>query len=203
MGKEHSRVNGIIRLYSSQMPPVLEAIKRDGACMSKAAYVKKKYQESAGSFLPVYEWFAKEAAKIVPRPEGAELPYWAFENLYSIDASGPEDHVLTLDVPAGQVVLFDMFDWTKLMRFEYLGESKEEETEFKEQLRECGLKEYDVMMSRFYPEWKQKILESWKRLFRHHEALLAGDRSGVGSVQAALWKIDKEWIENYKAISSL
>jgi len=194
MGKEHIEINDTIRLYTSQMPPVLDAIEKDGFCVSKASYVERKYQESAKSFLTVYQWFAKNAAEIVPKPEGAELPYWAFEDLYNVDASDADDHVLTLDVPKDQVLLFDMYDWTKIMRFEYLGETKAEEEDFKEQLRQCGLREYDVMMSHFYPEWKQKIQDSWKRLFRHHKALLSGDKSGVGSVQAALWKIEKDWI---------
>lgn len=194
MGEKYNPLGDTIRLYTSQTPPVLEAIEKDGFCLSKTAYVQKKYQESAKSFLLVYQWFAGKAAGIVPRPEGAELPYWAFEDIYSADASGQEDRVLTLDVPKDQVILFDLYDWTKLMRFEYLGGTEREEAAFKEQLRLCGLKEYDVMMSQFYPEWKQKILTSWERLFRHHSALLAGGRSGVGSVQAALWKIEKEWI---------
>lgn len=194
MGNEYHQIEHTIRLYTAQMPPVLEAIRRDGFCTSRASYVQKKYEESAGSFLEVYQWFAKEAAKTVPLPDGAELPYWAFEDIYNVEASDQDDHVLTLDVPKDQVILFDMFDWTKLMRFEYLGETPQEEKAFKEELRECGLREYDVMMSRFYPEWKARILASWERLFRHHEALLRGDHTGVHSVQAALWKIEKEWI---------
>lgn len=194
MGETYHTPGDVIRLYTSQTKPVLDAIEKDGFCLSKAAYVQNKYQESAKSFLLVYQWFAGKAAKLVPRPEGAELPYWAFEDIYSADASGQEDRILTLDVPKSQVILFDMYDWMKLMRLEYLGETEREEAEFKEQLHLCGLKEYDVMMSHFYPEWKNQILASWQRLFCHHSALLAGDRSGVGSVQAALWKIERAWI---------
>ena len=195
MGEERHLLTNTIRLYTSQMPPVLSAIERDGFCMSKEAYVQRKYQESASSFLTVYEWFAKKAATIVPKPDGAELPYWAFEDIYNVDASNCDDHVLTLDVPRNQVVLFDMYDWTKLMQFSYLGETEQEEKEFKEQLSQCGLTEYDVMMSQFYPEWKQKIFASWERLFCHHDALIRGEKTAARSVQAALWKIEKDWIE--------
>lgn len=196
MGKERDLLEETIRLYSPQMPPVLQAIEQDGVCTSRAAFVEKKYQESAKSFLIAYQWFAKKASEIVPKPVGAELPYWAFEDLSCVDASGPDNRILVLDVPKNQVVLFDMYDWTRILRFEYLGETEREEKEFKEYLRQCGLKEYDVMMSQFYPELRQKLYTSWERLFRHHSALLAGDKSSVGSVQAALWKIEKSWISN-------
>lgn len=195
MGKECHLLKDTIRLYTAQMPVVLDALERDGVCMSKSAYVERKYQESARSFLIVYQWFAEKAAQLVPRPEGAELPYWAFADLYNVDASDTNEQVLTMEVPVGEAVLFDMYDWTKLLQLSYLGETEQEEREFKEQLRQCGLTEYDVMMSRFYPEWQQKIYASWERLFRHHHALQAGDESGVRSVQAALWKLDKKWVE--------
>ena len=50
------------------------------------------------------------------------------------------------------------------------------------------------MSTAFYPQQRQEILDSWQRLFRHHAALLAGDRTGVGGVQAGLWCIRREWI---------
>ena len=52
----------------------------------------------------------------------------------------------------------------------------------------------DAVLTGFYPEMKQKIMDSWPRLFRHHEQIRAGEKSGAKSVQAALWQIKKEWI---------
>lgn len=198
MGNEHHTIDYIrgdkIHLYTSQALPVLQAIEKDGCCISKAAYVENKYQESARSFLAAYQWLSREGAKIAKKPKRAELPYWAFADLYQVEQSGSDSKVLELLVPKDQLILFDLYDWMRIMRFEYLGESPGETAAFKEELRQCGLREYDVMMSRFYPEWREKIMASWKRLFRHHEALLAGERGEVQSIQAALWTIRKEWI---------
>lgn len=182
-----------IRLYSFQTDVVYQALKSKGVCYSKEAYVRKKYAESAHIFVTAYGWFVKEAQKIVPKPEGAEYPYWAFADLYNVDQSG-EGHVLTLNVPADEVLLFDMFDWTKIMQMHYIGENDSDETIFSEQLKSRGLSEYQVMTSNFYPEQKNQIQESWKRLFRHQQAILAGDTSGVKSVQAGLWQIKDEWV---------
>lgn len=194
MGAE-KRMGGrsdVIRLYSQQAGPVLEVLKRDGVCFSKEEYVKKKYGESAPIFLTAYRWFVEKAEGLVPKPKGAEFPYWAFQDLYSVDGSGGHPP-LVLEVPRDQAVFFDMYDWNKIMRLQYIGETEAEEKAFKRELVLQGLREDRIMLTDFYPQWKQKIMESWDRLFRYHEGIKSGDNSGVKSVQAGLWQIKEEW----------
>ena len=50
------------------------------------------------------------------------------------------------------------------------------------------------MPAQFFPDQCQTVLESWKRLFRRHEAIRSGDLDGVGGVQAALWQLRREWV---------
>ncbi|MGN1266772.1 MAG: DUF3841 domain-containing protein [Dorea sp.] len=185
--------NHTVKLYASQADAVLHAIERDGVCYSKAEYVRRKYQESAPIFLTAYSWFVNQMGKYVEKPEQAEYPYWAFMDLYSVDQSG-ESNVLELEVPIEEVVFFDMMDWNKIMRLSYIGETKAEEEDFRFELEQRGLDGNKVMLSTFYPEFKQQIMKSWERLFRHHEAIKVGDTDGVHSVQAGLWRIKKEWI---------
>ena len=180
-------------LYTAQAEPVYQAILRDGVCFSKEEYVQRKYGESAPGFLTAYRWFAGEAPRLVPRPEGAQLPYWAFADLWSLDTSG-SGRVLTLEVPLDQAVLFDLYDWNRILQLGYLGADEADARRFRRELSLRGLREYDVMSTSFHPDLKQTILNSWQRLFRHHAALTAGDRTGVGGVEAGLWCIRKEWI---------
>lgn len=189
MGKE----GNTIKLYAMQADIVLEAIKRDGVCYSKKEYVRRKYGESAQIFMTAYSWYVQEAARIVPQPEGAEYPYWAFRDLYNLDQSGG-GNFLELEVPREEVVLFDLFDWNRILCLKYLGENQEDDQCFKEMLERCGMSEDKVMLTSFYPRQKQQILASWKRLFRHHEQLIQGNDEGVRGVQAGLWRIKKEWI---------
>ena len=181
-----------MRLYSAQTQAVLEVIRREGVCYSRAAYVRAKYAESAPIFLTAYTWFAERMPAYVPRPAEAEFPYWAFMDLYSVEAAGAD--VLTLDVPAEEAVFFDAADWTRIMQLGPLTDGPAEDAAFRSELRRRGLTPNDVMLTAFYPELKSAVLASWERLFRRHEAIRAGDRSGVGSVQAALWRIRREWI---------
>ena len=184
---------GTIRLYTSQADAVLQAIQRDGVCFSKEEYVRRKYEESAPIFLTAYRWYAGEAQKLAPKPQGAEFPYWAFRDLYSLDQGG-ESHTLALDVPLDQAVLFDLYDWNKIICLKYIGQTEQEETAFRQMLAQSGTSEHQVMLSNFYPQWKREITASWGRLFRHNDRLKAGDAAGVGGVQAGLWQIKAEWI---------
>ena len=134
-----------IRLYSFQTDVVYQVLKRDGVCYSKEEYVRKKYKESAKVFINAYGWFVKEAQHIVPKPEGAEYPYWAFTDLYNVDQTG-DGHVLTLDVPIGEAILFDMFDWTKIMQMHYIGENESEESAFSEELKNMGMSEFQLSL---------------------------------------------------------
>lgn len=187
------RNNNVI-LYSSQAEAVLQIIERDGECFSKRKYVEDKYQESAPIFVSAYSWFVHEAEKYVARPENAEYPYWAFKDIYSVEASG-DSRIIKLEVPADEAVFFDMYDWNKILSLKYIGETETDEQEFRKMLRDYGItRESDVVLTNFYPNLKRQVKESWKRLFRHHEDIINGETQGIGSIQAGLWTIRKEWI---------
>ncbi len=189
MAERHSTVT----LYTAQSDAVLRAIARDGVCFSKAEYVRDKYGESGPIFLTAYRWFAAQAEKIVPRPAGAEFPYWVFGERQCVDRSGGGT-LLTLRVPRDEAVFFDMYDWNRVLQLKYMGESPDDERAFCAELALRGLRESDVMLSAFYPEQKREIVDSWQRLLRHHKQIRSGDVSGVGAVQAALWCIKAEWV---------
>lgn len=181
-----------VRLYSAQDTPVLDAINKNGVCFSKAAYVQRKYGESAPIFMAAYSWFVQKAEALVPKPAGAEFPYWAFPLLSQVDLSS--DRLLILDVPADQVLFFNMYDWIKVLQLSFLGENEKEEKAFQERLTLRGVTPTQIMLTNFYPDLKQEIYLSWKRLFRHHQALAEGQHLPHLTVQTALWQIKKEWI---------
>ena len=183
-----------ITLYSPQSEAVLRALGRDGVCYSRPEYVAAKYGESAPIFLTIYHWFVDRAARLVPPPSQAQFPYWAYADPADVDVSGG-GRVLKLHVPSDQAVLFDRYDWTRILQLKYLGETPEEEEDFQRQLALRGLDGTKVMLTHFYPEWKQAVFDSWERLFRHHHRLRQGDYSGVGGVQAGLWCINAHWLD--------
>lgn len=189
---DHS--NHTIKLYSPQTPVVIDTLMRDGVCYSRRVFVEKKYGESAKIFLAAYDWFVKEAKKYTACPADAEYPYWAFKDADSVDGSAGAFPLL-LDVPVDSAVFFDMYDWNKILNLQYIGTSEADEKRFGELLSDYGIRNRsDIILTGFYPDLKQQILDSWTRLFRHHEAIRSGDCTGVLKVQAALWQIRRSWI---------
>lgn len=185
-----------IVLYTAQADPVLQAIERDGTCFSNTDFVRKKYEDCSDIFLTAYKWYAKEAKQIVPLPDGAQLPYWAFEKEYNMFVAEGLT-ILKLEVPADQVILFDMEDWNQILRLEYIGNDKEN---FDKELRKNGVSSVDAVLGNFYPVLKRKIMDSWKVLFKNDRKLKAGNPDGIRNVQAGLWEIKKEWIVDRKKL---
>ena len=106
-----SQCNGTMILYASQAEPVWQEIRKNGVAFSKREYVRRKYGESAPVFLTAYNWFVRKLPQYVQKPEGAEFPYWAFADQYTLPGGSTSSHLLTLEVPVEEAVYFDMYDW--------------------------------------------------------------------------------------------
>ena len=183
-----------ITLYSPQDKAVWQELQNLGAAFSRREYVRKKYEDCAEIFLTAYDAFIREAELIVPRPDPKAYPYWAFTSMDQIDRSGG-GRIMTLSVPLSEAVFFDQYDWYKMLRLSYIGETPEEEAAFKRKLEMRGIRDAsEAVLKPFYPDIRREIIGSWKRLLRHDSAIRSGDTSGVRAVQAGLWQIKKEWL---------
>ncbi len=176
-----------IRLYTAQTDAVIQELTKSGVCHCREEYVNTKYAQSAVGFLIAYRWLASNAARFVPKPDGAELMYWAFTDKNYVTRS---DNVLVLDVPRENVLLFDYAKWNRILQLNYIGTSPADEMRFSKELSLRGISAYSAMTTDFYPEIKQRISESWQRLFEDAGCLIDNARP----VQAALWEIRGEWI---------
>lgn len=180
-----------IRLYTAQADAVMNELTDRGVCHCHEAYVSKKYAESARSFLIAYRWLASNAQHFVPKPDEAELMYWAFTDKNYVTMS---DHVLTLDVPRECVLLFDYTKWSRILQLNYIGTTPADEARFSKELSLRGISAYTAMTTDFYPEMKQRILESWQRLFENVNLSTSSVIDDIRPKQAALWEIRSEWV---------
>ena len=177
----------MMRVYAAQTAPVIAELERTGRCFCREEYIRKKYGECADGFLIAYRYLAEKGAARVPRPAGAELPYWV-----SPDGAGlpRSETFLALDVPEAELLLFPRAWWTRILQLRYLGETEKENAAFERELKARGLTGYEVMTSRFYPDEREKMLASWERLLdpRSIEGL------APAQLQGAVWTIRREWI---------
>ena len=185
---------GFVKLFSPQAEAVWQAVENEGTAFSRREYVIKKYEESACVFLAAYDAYVREAERIVSSPDERAYPYWAFASEELVDRSGGL-RVMRLRVPLEEAVFFDQYDWYKVLRLSYIGETDKDEEAFARGLEMRGIRDSsEAVLRPFYPDVKRQITESWKRLFRHDSAIRNGDTSGVRAVQAGLWQIKKEWL---------
>lgn len=185
---------GLVKLYSPQAEAVWNAVINEGIAYSRREFVQKKYEDCAGIFLTAYDAYIREAEKIVPRPDGSAYPYWAFASMDLVDRSGGV-RVMKLELPVSEAVFFDQYDWYKVLRLSYIGESEKDEEAFARKLEMRGIRDTsEAVLKPFYPDIKREVIGSWTKLFRHDADIKRGDVSGVRAVQAGLWCIKKEWL---------
>ena len=184
----------MIRLWTAQSDPVISCIQKDGRSLVKKEYIDKKYGESAWVFQTAYGFFREYGATLLPKPAGAESPFWLFPDPKWIVA-GKGSFILELLVPRSRVLLFEREKWQKILNLSYLGNSEEEEEHFHRELEAQGLStSFEVFSTPFYPALRAKIRKSWERLF----TLETEEKEAL---QAALWEIRKEDIISCRKVT--
>lgn len=177
-----------ITLYTAQAPIVMDTINKEGVYRVKTAYVDQKYGDEAWIFKQAYSFYAQNAMKYVPAPEGAESGIWVYADEIWVGAQ-LGNWVLKMEVPKNQVVLFDLRVWNKILNLQYVPENDEDEARYDKRLQDMGIMHPSIAFSsHFYPVVKQEIRESWKRLF--------GSAKGCprNYLEAGLWEIRREWV---------
>lgn len=184
---EAKNMNDKITLWTAQRKIVIDTIEEKGVYHVKKEYILEKYEESSSIFLEAYNWFVREAEKIVPKPMGAEYPIWLFTDLKYVDHHASFS-ILELHVDTNKTILFDMGKWNRILNLSYIPKDLKDEKEYKELLDKQGIyDETDIYLKNYYPHLKAKVRGSWHRLFDNSITL-------SNSMQAALWEIRKDWI---------
>lgn len=178
--------NKTITMWTTQAQIVLDTLERDGIYYVKKEYIDQKYGKTAWSFKTAYEFFRRYAKEIVPQPEKAESPVWMFRDpRWAGEYEGAT--CLKLEVPAEELILFDLRDWTRILSLEPLG-SEQERKALEMEIRQQGIMTAsDAFEKPFYPLMKQKIQKSWEKMFEEKEI-------EEQYMQGATWFLKKEWI---------
>lgn len=191
MDREHQHIT----LYTQQTDAVVEKLLEKGYHFAKREFIERKYAEVSGVFLDAYAWFTNAAAQLVPRPQEADSPIWAFADARYLE-SHPGHRILTLRIPIEQAVFFRMGDWSKRLNLRYIGKTEAEELAFAQKLERFGIAyEGDVYTKPFYPHLKKELMDSWANLFRYDAAIKETGRVPHADMQAGLWLIDAQWME--------
>ena len=66
--------SGTIRLYTRQNDKTLFMLEQFGRLLNQWIYVQLHFGDMARHYLDCYDWFAREAARIVPKPPTRSFP---------------------------------------------------------------------------------------------------------------------------------
>ncbi len=181
-----------VRLYTRQNDKTLYQLERDGRLINQRVYVELHFGDIAPLFMESYDWFTKEAAKRVPKPDDVKAPLWCSISAKNCLKPIPGTVVYVLEVPEDQVIYFDDVKWDYVLNRIYLPKDKEDEQAYRKHLEEMGITNrfsfFDGPYKGMYPEEEARIKESWKRIFEI-------DDWTIFNVCGNLWEIKKAWVK--------
>jgi hypothetical protein len=179
-----------IELWTQQSKKVKELLFAQQRLTVKKRYIEQKYGSEAKIFLKAYDFFIKEAKKIVQKPNDAEYPFWAAADPQTA-LSGGGGFLIRLKVPKDRVIFFDKKKWNQILNLSYIADDQEDLKKHKKTLKKYGITDdSEIILSPHYPVLKKKIKESWEKLFEGKNDGFNSEKKG-----AALWELRSEWVE--------
>lgn len=182
------------RVWTRQVPQVLDEIDRTGRYVVRDEYVRIKNDSIADYYLELYHWLTDGCRRrgLARIPEGATLPVWLSvtesQRLGAVEGTVS----LTLDVPTEDLLVLDYDKWGYRVNHWYLPRDREDEASFDEEMRRLGISSEASLITtekgNFYPAQRSRIVRSWERLFE--DGPNADDEHNVGIA----WEIRREWV---------
>ena len=184
-----------IEIWTQQSKKLRDLLSKEQRLTVKEKYIRRKYGAQAKIFLKAYGFFIKEAKKIVEKPEDAEYPFWAAADPQTA-LSGGSGFLFKLEVDKEKVIFFDKKKWNKILNLSYIPDDQEDLIEHKMILKRQGITDDSrIVLSPHYPILKNKIIESWQKLFEGENDGFTAEKRG-----AAVWEIKKDWVEEIREI---
>lgn len=181
-----------VKLYTRQNDKTLYQLKRDGRIINQRVYVEMHFGDIAPLFMESYDWFTREAAKRVPKPEDVHAPIWCSISVENCLKPIEGTVVYELEVPEEEVIYFDEAKWDYVLNRIYLPKDTEDGKCYKNHLKDIGVVNgFEFFQGRYkgmYPEEKKRIIDSWQRVFQI-------DNWTIFNVCGNLWEIRKEWVK--------
>lgn len=175
-----------ISLWTRQDVASLEGLIHGEPYRAKESAIKSWYGDITPYYLELYQWFVEAASRRLVRPEGAIYPIWCSVSSQYMLRPIPGTVVYELSVNIEEVVFFDGGRWDLVLNHRFVPETREEEVAYQKDLKEKGFPEGTTFigeaMARRYPAERDRVIESWERVFH-------ADGLDLFRLQANLWEI--------------
>lgn len=189
--KATSDNNETVRLWTRQMPQVLQSLRDEGIYTVKQEYIERKNDTIAPFYLSLYRWYTQQARQFMEIREELEYPIWfSVEEEFQLQPT-QDTVILEVEIPRDRVLFCNMSAWDYRVNYWYIPENEADAQKHRAELKKYGLASDDELFltdkGNFYPLLKRKVEDSWKRVFSLSEA------TGQKSVATA-WELRREWI---------
>lgn len=180
-----------VKLYTRQNDKTLFQLERENRIINNRVYVELHFGDIAPLFMESYDWFTKEAAKRVAKPQDVKAPIWCSISKENCLKPIEGTVVYVLEVPEEQVIYCDECKWDYVLNRIYLPKDEADGAAYKEHLKKIGVANgFEFLQGRYqgmFPEEEKKIRESWNRVFDI-------DNWTIFNVCGNIWEIKKEWV---------
>ena len=177
----------LITVYTKQHAAVLETLERHGVHRAQRGPVLQN--EDSLLMRGGYDWLAEHLPQENRHPS-ADYPVWVSFSRDAAMLPGPGYVILELQVEESLLMRVNIAKWGAINNCSYLPLDASDERRHRREMEELGLSDVKACTSRFYPQQRKKIEDSWIRLF--------DDRVQLGNDLAygLLWEVRKEWIQS-------
>ncbi len=182
-----------VTLWTRQNIKSLDEIKEKGRYKVERKYIEQQFEDIAGHYIKLYEWFVNKASKIITKPDDVEFPVWCSISEENMLKPIEDTVVYVLEVEESEVIYFDGRKWDYVLNHLYIPKDIEDEKVYIADMERKGFKDLfsfiDGKYSSFYPLEKKRIMDSWIRVFEI-------DEWNIFNVQANIWDIRKDMIRD-------
>lgn len=177
-----------LRVWTKQHKNVEKILEERGRYTAKKEYIDKDLGEYAGLVLEVYDWLVRNGPGLEKKPDDAEYPVWL--SVLQNAAMLPDENsvILELEIEEESMRRINIGKWGQMLNYGYIPRDEADKKRHETLLHEYGISDAQAYMSRFYPQIKAEIRESWKRLF--DESIILDNDNYYGNI----WEIRKEWV---------
>ncbi|MGM0396514.1 MAG: DUF3841 domain-containing protein [Bacillota bacterium] len=179
----------MVTLWTRQDERSLRDIEKLGVFRNKERYIRDYYEDVADHFIYLYKWFANEAAKRVPKPDGVDFHIWCSISFESMLRPIQGTVAYKLEIPSSQVIYFDGGKWDYVLNHIYIPKDHNDQIEYLKDIEKKGFKDqFNFIKGKYagiYPEETNRVMESWERVFQV-------DNWNIFTTQANIWEIRPE-----------
>lgn len=179
-----------ITVWTKQHESVLDTLERTGRYTVKRAFIEAELREDAPLVLAVYDWLVANGPDAGRRPAEGAYPVWVSFRRETAMLPEPGRVLLELEVEESTVTRVNIAKWGAMLNYAYLPADAADGRRHQRETERRGISDTEACLSRFYPELKAEIQQSWHRLF--DPAVRLGSDEDYGN----LWEIRREWIRN-------